>query len=111
MGVIMIINLLNMDKIYKTKDKNQVVALNKVNISFKKTGLTFILGPSGSGKSTLLNVIGGLDEASSGKVEIDKKELGKAIGGIGGGFGGFGGGSALGVAAATASGFANGFAY
>lgn len=75
----MIINLLNMDKIYKTKDKNQVVALNKVNISFKKTGLTFILGPSGSGKSTLLNVIGGLDEASSGKVEIDKKELGKDI--------------------------------
>ena len=34
-----------------------------------------IVGPSGSGKSTLLNLIGGLDTASSGEIEIDGRRL------------------------------------
>src|SRR6201997_5886246 len=34
-----------------------------------------IVGPSGAGKSTLLNLIGGLDTASSGEIEIDGRRL------------------------------------
>src|SRR5271166_6512686 len=37
--------------------------------------MTAIIGPSGSGKSTLLNLIGGLDTASAGEIEIDGRRL------------------------------------
>src|SRR6478736_7505275 len=37
--------------------------------------MTSIIGPSGSGKSTLLNLLGGLDRATSGTVEIDGEAL------------------------------------
>ena len=60
----------NVTKIYRSKTKEQVVALNNVSIAFPETGMVFILGKSGSGKSTLLNVIGGLDSYDSGEFVI-----------------------------------------
>lgn len=54
------------------KDKGVVVhALNGVDIDIKRGEMIAIMGPSGSGKSTLLNVLGLIDEPSSGKVFID----------------------------------------
>ena len=59
----------NVSKIYKLK-KNEVKALDNINLTIQEKGMVFILGKSGSGKSTLLNVIGGLDQFDSGEIVI-----------------------------------------
>lgn len=48
-----------------------VLALRDVSLELGHGELVAIVGPSGSGKSTMLNIIGTLDRASSGAVEID----------------------------------------
>ena len=70
------LKLKDITKIYKTGD-NSVTALNKVNIEFRKSEFVSILGPSGCGKTTLLNIIGGLDQYSSGDLEINNKSTKK----------------------------------
>ena len=61
----------NITKIYKTKQANDVYALNNVSLTFGDKGMIFLLGKSGSGKSTLLNVIGGLDSFDNGEIIIN----------------------------------------
>jgi putative ABC transport system ATP-binding protein len=58
--------------LYKSFDlgENKVKALNGVDLSIQSTGFVIIYGPSGCGKSTLLNVITGLEEPTSGEVEV-----------------------------------------
>ena len=46
--------------------------LKGLNLNFRESEFAAILGPSGSGKTTLLNIIGGLDEYSSGDLEINE---------------------------------------
>ena len=45
-------------------------ALKGINLNLKKGEFTGLIGPSGSGKTTLLNIIGGLDSASKGQVNV-----------------------------------------
>ena len=52
-----------------------VHALAGVDIDVRRGEFTALMGPSGSGKTTLLNLIGGLDEPSSGSVIVDGREL------------------------------------
>ncbi len=54
---------------------NRVSVLHDINFSADQGELSLILGPSGSGKSTLLTIIGGLQTADSGKVQIDGQNL------------------------------------
>lgn len=56
---------------------NMVRALDGVSISIEQGEFVSIIGTSGSGKSTLLNMLGGLDNPTSGSVKIGKYELGK----------------------------------
>ncbi|MHA1984743.1 MAG: ABC transporter ATP-binding protein, partial [Candidatus Hodarchaeales archaeon] len=59
-------------KIYETGDI-QVKALQSVSLNTNKGEIIVVLGPSGCGKSTLLNLIGGIDNTTSGEIKVDDK--------------------------------------
>lgn len=69
------INIANLNKFYKSKRSHMHHALKDVNLVLPDKGLVFVLGKSGSGKSTFLNLIGGLDSASSGRIEVDGNDV------------------------------------
>jgi putative ABC transport system ATP-binding protein len=52
-----------------------VHAINDISVSFQEGEFTAIVGPSGCGKTTLLNILGGLDQPTSGKVEISGVDI------------------------------------
>ena len=60
----------NLTKLY-SPGKDEVLALDSLNFTLPDKGLVFIVGKSGSGKSTLINMIGGLDDITSGEVIVD----------------------------------------
>ena len=64
-----VIRLTGINKIYRT-DEVETQALENVNIEVKKGEFLSIMGPSGCGKSTLLNIMGLLDEPTSGQIEL-----------------------------------------
>ncbi len=64
------LKVVNLTKIYKTKNGADVHALDGVTLQFPETGMVFLLGKSGSGKSTLLNVCGGLDNPTGGEIIV-----------------------------------------
>ncbi len=64
------LELKKISKIYETDNFKQK-ALDSVSISFRECEFVSILGPSGSGKTTLLNIIGGLDNYTSGDLIIN----------------------------------------
>jgi putative ABC transport system ATP-binding protein len=61
-------------KIY-TSGEVQVHALRGVDLDIRSGEVVVLLGPSGSGKSTLLNIIGGLDQATGGRLFFRDQEL------------------------------------
>lgn len=61
-------------KVYNPK-RVPVNALRGVDLTINKGEFTAIVGPSGSGKTTLLNIIGGLDSATEGYVEVDGVDI------------------------------------
>jgi putative ABC transport system ATP-binding protein len=71
-----IIQLKSVSRIYKMGKEN-VIALDSVNLDIEDGEFVAIMGPSGSGKSTLANVIGGLDKINSGTIIVDGEELSK----------------------------------
>ena len=52
-----------------------VKAVDEVNLKIEKGEFTAIVGPSGSGKTTMLNLIGGLDQPTSGKIVVDDTDI------------------------------------
>lgn len=66
----MFITAKKLKKEYKMSKENIVTALNGVDLEVKEGEFVSIIGPSGSGKSTLLNLLGTLDQASSGELFI-----------------------------------------
>ena len=68
-----IIETKHLYKIYNSK----VTAVNNVNLLIEKGRFHAIMGHSGSGKTTLLNLLGLLDEPTSGEVLIDRKQSSK----------------------------------
>lgn len=60
----------NITKVYVTAGLEQK-ALDDVSIQFRENEFVSILGPSGSGKTTLLNIVGGLDDYTSGDLIIN----------------------------------------
>lgn len=68
------IKLENIVKVYKT-EATQVIALNGITCRIDRGEMVSIMGPSGSGKSTLMNLIGCLDRPTSGRYELDGKDV------------------------------------
>ncbi|MCR5231057.1 MAG: ABC transporter ATP-binding protein, partial [Acholeplasmatales bacterium] len=64
------LRLENIKKNYYVADTT-VEALKGINLNFRKSEFVSILGPSGCGKTTLLNIIGGLDQYTSGDLVIN----------------------------------------
>lgn len=69
------IQIKNLNKVFRTSEV-ETQALNNVNFDVDKGDFVAIMGPSGCGKSTLLNIIGLLDNPSSGSYQLDGKEMG-----------------------------------
>jgi len=65
------IKVKNITKIFNPNSDVEIVGLKDINIELKRGEFVVLNGPSGSGKTTLLNLIGGLDDATSGEVIID----------------------------------------
>ncbi len=65
-----IISVKNVGKVYRT-DEIETTALENVNLEVEKGEFISIMGPSGCGKSTLLNIIGLLDNPTTGTIDIN----------------------------------------
>lgn len=66
------LKLIDITKNYKVGEET-IEALKGLNIEFRKNEFVSILGPSGCGKTTLLNLVGGLDQYTSGDLIIEGK--------------------------------------
>ena len=68
------IQLIDVTKVYQTQTI-ETLALNNINLEVQKGEFLSIMGPSGCGKSTLLNLMGLLDEPSTGEVRINGQSM------------------------------------
>ncbi|MDR2426715.1 MAG: ABC transporter ATP-binding protein [Endomicrobium sp.] len=69
-----IIEAANLTKIY-ARGSEKVCALNDISFTVKKGDIVSITGQSGSGKTTLVNIVGCLDNPTSGSLKIDGTQI------------------------------------
>jgi len=69
------IQVFDLTKVYNITEGIEVRALNGVTLEVKKGEFVSVMGPSGSGKTTLLNMIGALDNPTSGAVYINRTNV------------------------------------
>ncbi|MCP4724923.1 MAG: ABC transporter ATP-binding protein [bacterium] len=69
-----IIQTKDLQKIYRTEEV-ETTALNNVNLNIEKNEFVAVMGPSGCGKSTLLNILGLLDNPSTGEYSLLGQEV------------------------------------
>ncbi len=70
------VSLRNISKTYK-KGKESVPVLTDINLDIRRGDFVALMGPSGSGKTTLLNLLGGLDNPTSGELTIAGQRIDK----------------------------------
>jgi putative ABC transport system ATP-binding protein len=75
-----LVSVRNVHKFFK-RGSERVDVLQGANVEVPQGDFLALMGPSGSGKTTLLNLIGGLDQPSSGSVEIGGVAIEKLSGG------------------------------
>ena len=72
-----LIKLVNVSKRYTSSNNRSFLALRNINLSLPSSGFISILGKSGCGKSTLLNIIGLLDNVSTGQYYFNRHDVSK----------------------------------
>ncbi len=70
-----VVEVSNVTRTYEEKGMPPALALRGVSLTVEQGEFMSLAGPSGSGKTTLLNIIGGIDEATSGVVRVDGRPL------------------------------------
>ena len=70
-------NVIDLKSVTKTfgEGPTAVHALKNIDLNFRQGEFAVVLGPSGSGKTTLLNLIGGIEQATSGSLTVDGIDL------------------------------------
>jgi len=63
-------------KIYQMGEV-EIKALDNVSFKIEESEFVVVLGASGAGKTTILNILGGMDNASTGSIKVDDKEITK----------------------------------
>lgn len=71
-----VVEFRNVTKEYQVGEK-RIKALDNASFSIERGEFVVILGPSGAGKSTLLNLLGGMDLATSGEINVNGQEITK----------------------------------
>ena len=67
----------NVIKIYRMGEV-EIRAVDGADFSIEKGEFTVIVGPSGAGKTTILNILGGMDQCTSGRIIVDGREVSKS---------------------------------
>lgn len=70
------VKLDRVSKIYGNKEV-KIVAVDEISFSIEKGEFVVVVGPSGAGKTTVLNILGGMDQATSGEVWVDGCDITK----------------------------------
>ena len=72
-------SFVNISQIYKDFNMGQTIvrALSGIDLVLEPNSFTVLMGPSGSGKSTLLYLLGGLDRATKGNIQVNGLYLGE----------------------------------
>lgn len=70
-------DVITLNKVNKTyrRGREQVHALDGIDLTIQQGEFVAVVGPSGSGKSTLLNIVGAMDQANTGKVTIANQDV------------------------------------
>lgn len=69
-----IVSLRNVTKSY-VRGKQKVEVLHGVDLEIQQGEFVALMGPSGSGKTTLLNLVAGLDQPTSGQIEVSGQRI------------------------------------
>jgi NitT/TauT family transport system ATP-binding protein len=70
-----LVRIAGLEKIYRTKDGNDIHALQDINLDVRPAEFISIVGPSGCGKTTLLKILAGILKRSAGEVVMQGRSL------------------------------------
>ncbi|MCD8153758.1 MAG: ABC transporter ATP-binding protein [Clostridiales bacterium] len=70
------VRLDKVSRVYGSGDV-KIVAVDEISFAITKGEFVVIVGPSGAGKTTVLNILGGMDQATSGQVWVDGEDIAK----------------------------------
>ena len=73
------VQITNVRKVYK-RDTQEIPVLDGISLEIAKGDFVALMGPSGSGKTTLLNLIGGIDQPTSGDIMVNGEAIAKLSG-------------------------------